>query len=151
MTARDDFARNLREAAAKTDAAIAGLTDEQASGRAGDGWSVKDHVTHLTVWHEFRFFEISRIARGGRGIVPTFNDEIDSFNETFAATRRHLPLPQVIADLNFAREMVLKAIAEAPEDALDSRHYLEASPAGGAAHETEHADHISAWRGREGV
>jgi hypothetical protein len=151
MTRRDEVAGQLREAAAKTDATIAGLTDEQASERRIDGWSVKDHLTHLTVWHEMRFFEISRIAHGGRGIVPTFNDEIDSFNETLAETRRHLPLPQVIADLNFAREMVLQAIAEAPEDALDSKHYLEASPAGGVAHEDEHADHIATWRRREGV
>jgi hypothetical protein len=146
---REQYIENLRAGFAKVDAAIAGLTEEQASQPSPDGWSVKDHLTHLTVWHEFRFFEISRIAHGGRGIAPTFNDEIDSFNETFALTRRRLPLTQVIADLNFAREMVLRAIADAPEDALDSKHYLEASPAGGAMHEDEHGDHILRWRERE--
>ena len=145
MTSREKVAQDLRNAAAKVDAAVAGLSKEQASGTAIGGWSVKDHITHLTIWHEMRFFEISRVGRGGRSLTPTF-DDVNAFNETLGSMRCGLSLEQSLADLAFAREMVQRAVAECPEDRLDSSLYLEASPAGGVAHETEHADHIEAWR-----
>lgn len=147
---REEVADDLLKAAALVDAAIAGLTEDQASRATIDGWSVKDHLTHLTVWHEMRFFEISRVGHGGRSMTPDFGD-VDAFNETFARTRRDLPLAQVLADLAFAREMVHSAVANCPEDRLDSKHYLEASPAGGIAHETEHAEVIYAWRAKEKI
>lgn len=147
---RETVAEDLLKAAALVDAAIAGLTEEQASRRAIDGWSVKDHLTHLTVWHEMRFFEINRVGHGGRSLTPNFGD-VNSFNEIFAAMRRDLSLSQVVADLAFAREMVQRAVADCLEDRLDSKHYLEASPGGGVAHETEHAEVISAWRQKESI
>lgn len=147
---RDKVAGDLLQAAALVDAAITGLTEEQASRPTIDGWSVKDHLTHLTVWHEMRFFEISRVGHGGRSLTPNFGD-VNAFNEILARTRRDLPLGQIIADLVFAREMVQRAVVACPEDRLDSRHFLEASPAGGVAHETEHAEVITAWRAKEGL
>jgi hypothetical protein len=150
MATRESVAQDLRDSAAKVDAAVAGLSEEQASRPAIDGWSVKDHLTHLTNWHEMRFFEISRVGHGGRGMMPTFED-VNAFNETLASMRRGFSLKQSIADLDFAREMVQRAVAECPEDRLDSKHYLEASPAGGVAHETEHADAIAGWRKQAGL
>ena len=147
---RDKVAGDLLKAAALVDAAVAGLSEEQASRPDIDGWSVKDHLTHLAVWHEMRFFEISRVGHGGSGITPNFED-VNAFNEVLARTRRELSLEQVLADLAFAREMVQSAVARCPEDRLDSKHYLEASPAGGVAHETEHAETISTWRRLEGI
>ena len=128
--------------------AVAGLTDEQASRPAADGWSAKDHLTHLTAWHEFRFFEISRIARGGRAAFPDSPDErIDPINALFAENRRSLPLTQVLADLEFAWEMVLQAVAASPEDRLDQRLYAGIGLAGGAEHDIAHAEAITALRG----
>ncbi len=150
MATREKVADDLRNAAAKVDAAVAGLSEEQASAPAIDGWSVQDHLTHLTVWHEMRFFEISRVGRGGRSLKPTFED-VNAFNETLASTRRGLSLGQTLADLAFAREMVQRAVAECPEDRLDSRRYFEASPAGGVDHEAEHAETIAGWRKQAGL
>ena len=70
LTTSEQFVSEIDAAKAQVDAAIAGLTDEQASRREIDGWSVKDHLTHLTFWHEMRFFELSRIARGGHFGLP---------------------------------------------------------------------------------
>ena len=150
VASREKVSQDLLTAAARVDAAVAGLSDEQASRAEIDGWSVKDHLTHLTNWHEMRFFEISRVGRGGHGLAPTFED-VDAFNETLASMRRDLPLKQVVADLSFAREMVQRAVADCPEDRLDSKHYLEASPAGGVDHENEHAETIAGWRKQAGL
>ncbi|MEO8458630.1 MAG: DinB family protein [Chloroflexota bacterium] len=147
---RDKVVEDLRNAASLIDEAVDGLTEEQASARTMDGWSVKDHLTHLTIWHEMRFFEISRVGRQGSSLTPNFPD-IDAFNDVLGSMRRELPLSQVMGDLDFAREMVMRAVADCPEDRLDSQHYLEASPAGGAIHDVEHAEHIRNWRHREGI
>ncbi len=155
-TARDQLLLEMDTARDRVKEAIAGLSEEQLSSPDLDGWSVKDHLAHLTFWHEMRFFEVSRIARGGRAGFPVIEldeagaDPIDEINERFAANRRLLPLAQVLADLDFAREMVRQAIATAPEDRLDLRLYPEIGP-NGAGHDTDHAEMISSWRKREGI
>jgi hypothetical protein len=148
MTPQEQLVAELDDAARRVDAAIAGLDDEKASRPAADGWSVKDHLTHLTFWHEMRFFEMSRIARGGR--AGFLESNTDRLNEQIAGNRRGLPLEQVIADLNFARDMVRQAVLSAPEARLDLSLFAEIGPAG-AAHDDEHAGLIETWRAREGI
>jgi hypothetical protein len=148
MTPQEQLVAELDDAARRLDAAIAGLDDEQASRPAPDGWSVKDHLTHLTFWHELRFFELSRIARGGRWGFPQVNT--DEINEQIAEGRRGIPLDQAMADLHFARDMVKQAILSAPADRLDPSLFAEIGPAG-AAHDDEHAGLIEASRTREGA
>ena len=152
LTIHQQLITELDHAAGRVAAAIKGLTDEQASRPAADGWSVKDQITHMTFWHEMRFFEISRIARGGRAGFPATDEKgVEQINEQMAANRRPLPLAQVIADLEFAREMVKQAVLACPEDRLDQRLYEEIGIQGGAAHEIEHAGLITAWRRKEGI
>lgn len=152
LTLHQQLVTQLDHAAERVRASVDGLTDEQASRPAADGWSVKDQLTHMTFWHEMRFFEISRIARGGRaGFQETSEEGVKHLNEQNAANRRSLPLQQVIADLDFAREMVKQAVIAAPEDRLDQSLYEEIGIEGGAAHEMEHAALITAWRQKEGI
>jgi len=130
--------------------AVEGLSEDQMSRPEIDGWSVKDHLTHLTVWDEMRFFEISRIARGGQfGFPPT--EDIDWYNEPMAANRRQLSLSQVLTDMAFARDMVLQAVALCPEERLDQSLYGEIGIEGGAGHDRVHAEIIKAWRKKERI
>src|SRR5437867_9185816 len=100
-TGRDQLLLELDTARARVSEAIAGLTEEQTSRSDLDGWSVKDHLTHLTLWHELRFFELSRIARGGRAGFPLTDEaSVEQINRQFAANRRSLSLEQVLADLD---------------------------------------------------
>jgi len=152
LTTHQQLVSQLDAAARRVKAAIEGLSDEQASRPALDGWSVKDQLTHMTFWHEMRFFEISRIARGGSASFPeTSEDGVTHLNEQIAANRRRLTLAQIAADLDFAREMVKQAVLGAPEDRLDQSLYDEIGIQGGAAHEIEHAELITAWRRKEGI
>jgi hypothetical protein len=152
LTTHQQLVSQLDAAADRASTAIEGLTDEQASRAASDGWSVKDQLTHMTFWHEMRFFEISRIARGGRAGFPATDEKgVEHINGQIAANRSRLPLAQVVADLNFAREMVKQAVLACPEGRLDQRLYEEIGIQGGAAHEIEHAGLIEAWRQKEGI
>jgi hypothetical protein len=155
LTVNQQLLQWLEQSRANLMSAIAGLSEGQMSVPDIGGWSVKDHLAHLTLWDEMRFFEVSRIARGGAASFPVTEavdgvDPIDEINERFAANRRGLPLAQVLSDLDFAREMVKQAVAAAPEDRLSDSLFGELGPAG-AGHEAEHADTIRAWRKREEI
>ena len=149
---RQELVAGFGEAGAEVHRAVEGLPEEEMSRPAIDGWSVKDHVIHMTVWHEFRFQEISRIARGGQSaylVLPP--EQIDDLNERLVAWRRHLPASQALADLDFARSLVIEAINGAPDDALRDERYGEVGLHGGIEHDLEHADTIRKWREKTGL
>jgi uncharacterized damage-inducible protein DinB len=152
MTFAQQVASEIAASRDQVREAIAGLDDEQMSAPAIDGWSVRDHLAHLTIWHEFRFFEISRVARGGKATFQEIPDEeIDAFNEMMGRHRRGLSVQQAISDLEFAWALVLDTVQNVDDDALNGRHYLEIGPQGGAGHDAEHAEMILAWRQKEGI
>ncbi len=144
--AREHILLEMDAAHARVQDAIAGLTDEQMSRPELDGWSVNDHLTHITFWHEMRFFEVSRIARGGGASFPPVDEEgVEKINEQFVTNRRSLTSAQVIADFDFAREMVRQAIITCPEDRLDDQLYEEIGQHG-SGHDSSHAEMIRSWR-----
>jgi hypothetical protein len=149
LPAPKEIIAELDAAAERIGAAIAGLTDEQASLSAPDGWSIKDQLTHITYWHEMRYFEVSRIARGGRASFPLTDEAgVKHINDQMTENRRRLSLSQVVADLDFAREMVKQAILAATD--LNLSLFEEIGPIG-AGHETDHAALIETWRRKEGL
>ena len=64
---RDDLRQHYERSRAALMAAIEGLTDTDMSLAAIDGWSIKDHLTHVTVWDEIRAAEIARRAADDLG------------------------------------------------------------------------------------
>ena len=151
ITAQQQLIQWLEQARANLLSSIDGLTDEQASRQEIDGWSVKDHLTHLTAWDEMRFFEISRIVRGGGpSMKETLEEDLGAINEPFARARRHMSLSQVLADLQFVHEMIKQAVTSAPEECLDENLYGEIDMVG-AAHEAGHAGIIRTWREQAGL
>jgi hypothetical protein len=151
LTNRDQFLLEMNAAHARVRTSIAGLQDQDASAPGPGGWSIKDHLTHLTLWHEMRFFEISRVARGGQPSFPLSTEEqVTPLNEAVAAHRRALSLAQVVADLEFAWSMVEQAVAACPEDRLEHGFSGEIGPVG-SAHDIAHAEMIVGRREREGI
>ena len=149
---RDQLLLEMKAARSRVLAAVDGLTEEQISRPEIDGWSVKDHLNHMTVWHEMRFHEIGRVGRGGAPSMPLLDDgEVETLNGLMVAVRRGLPVAQVLEDLDFARSLVVEAIASAPEQALREELYGGIGLRGGIAHDLEHAETIRAWREREGI
>ena len=152
LTDRAQLRSELEAAGKRVSAAIGGLTEEQASAVAIGEWSVKDHLNHMCHWHEFRASEVMRISRGGQTAFPPFSDEqLAVVNRTFTDLRRRLALSQVTEDLEFARAMIIEAVANCPEEALDENRYGECGIQAGIGHDNEHAETIEAWRKREGI
>ena len=151
-SSRDQLLLEMRTARSRVLAAVEGLTEEQMSRPEIDGWSVKDHLSHLTACDEFRFYEIGRVARGAR---PAFahmdKEQSDTLNALMVTLRRHLAVDEVMADLDFARSLALEAIQRAPEHALSPQAYGDFPVDGSIDHDLEHAAAITAWREREGI
>ena len=149
----DDIRRDLHEHYTRSResviAAIDGLTDEQMTEQSIDGWSVKDHLIHLAVWHEIRRGEIERVSAGLPPAWPPIHGEaVDALNEATVCARRPNSLDQVRADLDYAREQVLAAIDRASGGALAGEGFGEAGIR--SWEEMEHADMIREWRQRQG-
>ncbi len=148
---RQQLRLELKTARSQVLEAASGISEDRASMPASGGWSVKDHLNHLTFCDELRFHEISRISRGGRPAYPPIDDDsMDSLNQITIALRRTLPLDQVLADMEFARSLVLEAVAGAPDSALDEAAYGEFGLRGSIAHDLEHAAAIRKTRQGEG-
>ena len=151
-SSRDQLVLEMKAARDRVLAAIDGLSDGQASRAELDGWSVKDHLSHLTVCDEFHFYEIGRVSRRARPAFADANEEqMDALNALTVTLRRHLTLEELIADLEFARSLVLEAIQRAPEHALSPEAYGDFAVNGSIPHDLEHAAAITAWREREGI
>ena len=149
MTSRhQQLAAELAEAHDRVREVIAGLSEAEASAIGPDGWCIKDHLTHMTVWHEMRFFEVSRIGRGGQPTLPLSSDEqVTALNESVAAYRRGLSVKQAMADLEFAWSMVEQAVSACPEDRLERGFSGEIGPVG-TAHDLSHAEMMRSLRNR---
>ena len=151
-SSRDQLLLELKTARSRVLAAVEGLSEEQMSRPGIDGWSVKDHLNHLTVCDEFRFYEIGRISRGGPPAFAHVDEEqTDTLNALMVTLRRHLAVDEVVADLHFARSLVLEAIQRAPEHALSPEAYGDFPVDGSISHDLDHAAAITAWREREGI
>ena len=76
---------------------LAGLTEEQTVLQDDNGWTVKDHATHMAVWED----SVAILFRGqsrhqALGITESFYAaaSFDQINETIRAQHSHLPLIQ---------------------------------------------------------
>ena len=151
-SSRDQLLLEMKTARSQVLGALEGLSDEQASRAELDGWSVNDHLSHLTACDEFRFYEIGRVSRGARTAFASVDDEqTDALNAIIVALRRNMTLEELIADLEFARSLVLEAIQRAPDHALSPEAYGVFPVDGSIDHDLEHAAAITAWREREGI
>src|ERR671919_663618 len=92
------------------EASITGLTEIQMLNRSIDGWSVKDHLGHLGIWHEFRFLEVERIAAGFQSAMDSSSELDETFNQIAKAWRASLPLEQVLWELDHARQRVMDTV-----------------------------------------
>jgi hypothetical protein len=141
---RDDLLRHYRESRADLLAAIDGLTDDQLSERTLDGWSVKDHLLHITLWDEIRAAEIERISAGHESLWRMSGEQDDIYRGLGIDLRMDTSVGQAKWELEATRRRVLEAIASATERGLDGSLYGEAGLRSG--HEAQHTEWIKRWR-----
>jgi hypothetical protein len=83
-------------------------------------WSIKDVLSHITIWEEeaAKAFEIWKI-----GIEPDWSHiaDLDEFNNTTVKQKRRSSVAKVIEQLKFVHNGVLENIHSVPESEYNNR------------------------------
>lgn len=136
---------DYRRARAELVAAIEGIPDELMVERSLDGWSVKDHLLHLSLWDDLRASEVQRISAGFESAWRMSDEQDGAYDAMGHELRRDLSLEQARWEFATSHQRLLDAIAAATPRGLDAALY------GGAGlvrsgHDKEHAGWIERWR-----
>ncbi len=148
----DKIARS-REALEDT---IRGLDEGRLLAAGPEGWSVRDHLAHLTVWRRKVLAVIaSRPAWNGLGISEDeYNSaDIDDLNAMLRERSAQQPLAQVLSEFRQVHNSVIETVEELTENDLNRPYdpYAADEPAGRrleegiAANTWEHDDEHNEW------
>ncbi len=145
---RDELLREYQRSRERLLRAIEGLTDDQMTERTLDGWSICDHVAHITLWDELRASEVERISAGHQSLWRMTEQQDADLNAMAYEMRRSMSPEQARWELAASRERLLAAIASATPEGLDASRYGE--PGLRTGHEAMHAEWIERWRREKG-
>jgi len=124
-------------------AAIDGLSDEQMTEPSIDGWSVKDHLAHLT-WWEQRVIRMLGGAPDPIDAMPGENKSEDDINAYVFAQNHARSLADVRASFDASYQEMLNLIASAPDDMFTKYH--DWISGNSDYHYDEHRRMFEAWR-----
>ena len=148
MSAKQDL---LNEAAREYKAfheAIQGLNETQMTEVWLGTWSLRDIVAHISGWHHELEPALGRIARGERPVpAGTSYEDVDAWNEKFAAARKTTPVAEVLLELDASHEAFMHAAAQVPEDRfVEGKTAWKIVSQNTGHHYREHGEQIRAWR-----
>ena len=152
-TTKDEL---LNEAAREYKAlheALQGLNEEQMTQVWLGTWSVRDIVAHIAGWHREMGPALERMARGERPVAEGVSyDDIDAWNERFAAARRSTAVADVLLELDKSHAYFLKMAAAVPGDRFQpGKTAWKIVDQNGGHHYHEHGEQIRAWRSSRGL
>ena len=99
----------------------------------GQGWSVRDHLTHMAAWEDSVVaFLQGKPRHEALGLDQTLFEggSFDDMNEVIQRLRKHLSLPEAMTQLKSTHTRLM-ALLEPLSDAdlnLPVRHFLSSSP-----------------------
>ena len=146
---RDALLQHYRDMREEFLAAIDGLSDELMTEPSLDGWSVKDHLTHLALWDDIRASEVVRISAGHDSAWRMTGAQDEAYNALAHDLRLALSPDQARWELATSRQRLLDAISSSTARGLDASLYGEAGLR--SSHEAQHTGWIKRWRGEKGV
>jgi hypothetical protein len=90
-----------------------------------DGWSLKDHLTHLTAWEQSVIaFLKSQPRHEALGITQAMflNESYDTMNEAIFRQHEHEPLDTVLSQWRATHDELLSMITMLDDDALQKSY-----------------------------
>ena len=146
---KEELLKQYRRTRDELMAVIDGLTDEQMSDPSLDGWSVKDHLSHVALWDDLRAVDVERISAGHESAWRFSGAQDDEYNEVGHALRLGMSAAQAKWELERSRKRLLDAISEATPRGLDASLYGSAGLV--SSHEVERTGWIKRWRAEKGI
>jgi hypothetical protein len=100
----------IQSARAELESFLAGLHERDASMKDANGWTVRDHVTHIAVWED----SVAVLFRGGKRHEALGIDErlyaeasFDDMNDVIKRAQEHLTLAQAVAVMHRVHEALM--------------------------------------------
>jgi len=135
VTTKADLVSVIDKAWDALHSSLARLSETQMTASHDEqGWAVKDHLTHIAAWEDSVVaFLQSRPRHEALGIDQALFEggSFDEMNEVIQRLRKHLSLPEAIAQLKSTHTRLM-SLLEPLSDAdlnLPVRHFLASSPA----------------------
>ncbi|MCB0078196.1 MAG: ClbS/DfsB family four-helix bundle protein [Anaerolineales bacterium] len=135
--------------------------DRKRAARDEAGWTVKDHLVHLTAWMRSVLFMLRGEPRhAGLAIAQSLYDsgEIDAINAAIVAAGDGLTLPDAVAALAEMQRRLVAVVRATPDEQLqrtysdffpnepgDERLALDVVWGNSAFHLHEHVEWMAAW------
>lgn len=116
---KDELIQHYQQTREDLPSVLEGLSDELLTEPSLDGWSVKDHLAHISLWDELRASEVARISAGYESAWRMTGEQDEVYNALTHALRLPLSLHQVRWELRTSRQKLLDAISAATERGLD--------------------------------
>jgi uncharacterized protein (TIGR03083 family) len=153
----------IQRSSAELEALLAQLSEQQLTTPGGlDGWSVKDHIGHLTPWQQGMNALLRRQPRHeGMGLTQEqyLSAGIETLNALLQRRSSAQPLDEVLATFRQSRDELLQLIERLPEeDLFKPYHYFQPDEPGErsdrpilawvAGNTYEHYDEHREWIGQ---
>lgn len=144
---RTELLRRSQEEHAALEALLAPLSEEEQTRPdvTEEGWSVKDHLAHLT-WWEQRVIRVLAGAPDPIAAIPGKIEGEDAVNAYVFAANRARSLAEVRGAFDASYQEMLRLIENVPDDMLARRYEWISSNA--ADHYAEHLRMLRAWQER---
>jgi len=146
LEAKKELIRQLDEARAELEAALAGIDAET---EIYSPWKMKELLAHLSGWDEATISSLETHVGGGEPLTPAARG-IDFYNAGSVAAREALSSEQVAKELNVTRDRLKAIILDMPPDKFEQPLVFAWGPRGSVAklvavfvhHERAHAKEI---------
>ena len=139
--------------------AIAGLPDDVLATEPVLGeWTIKDLLSHLTIWESELVTLLAFTRQGQRPNIKSLTGSIDDLNAQWHAEYKNRPLDRALADFHGVRKQTTRQVESLTDKELAESKYpwLKGEPLwkwiaeDSFGHEAEHAAPIREWRERFG-
>ena len=116
---KDTLLNDMRKGYSDFDTLLASLNEQQMLAEGNDGWSIKNHIAHLTAWQQRTLNVLQAIANNVELPDPTPDMTIDQINEQFHQRDVALPLERVLVEHRAMQQQMLNAVQSMSEDDLN--------------------------------
>ena len=136
-TTKAELLAEIEHTWASLNAALDSLTEAQMTAlKDAQGWSVKDHLIHLTTWERsVVFFLQGKPRHAGLGVEEALflKGSDDDVNAVVFQQRKDLPLAEARAQFRDVHQQLLRLLATLTDADLQKpyRHYLPDEPGDG--------------------
>ncbi|HVB65373.1 MAG TPA: maleylpyruvate isomerase N-terminal domain-containing protein [Nitrolancea sp.] len=116
MSYRDELLAQMSMARGKLESVVEALHGREDVD-LGDGWRVRDILAHIALWERVATWKLDgSTVPNAEGLIDQEPWDLNGFNEEMRERWRPRPISAVRAELSLAHEVLVAAVALAPEE-----------------------------------